>query len=78
MDAASLEQLIKQGLPDAEVWIEDLRGDGTHYAATVISAAFEGLPRVEQHRMVFRALGKAMEGELHALQLTTRSTTGAA
>jgi stress-induced morphogen len=71
MDAASLEQLIKDGLPGAQVAIQDLRGDGTHYAATVICPAFEGLPRVEQHRMVFRALGKVMESELHALQLTT-------
>jgi stress-induced morphogen len=61
----------KQGLPGAEVAIQDLRGDGTHYAATVVCAAFKGLSRVEQHRMVFRALGNLMESELHALQLTT-------
>jgi stress-induced morphogen len=73
MDAQGLEALIRQGLPGSEVFIEDLRGDGTHYAATVISPAFEGLSRVEQHRMVFRALGKLMESELHALQLTTRA-----
>lgn len=73
MDAASLENLIRQGIPDAEVRIDDLRGDGSHYAATVISPAFAGIPRVEQHRMVFRALGSLMEGELHALQLTTRA-----
>lgn len=73
MDAESLAALIKQGLPGAEVHIDDLRGDGTHYAATVICPAFEGLPRIEQHRMVFRALGKVMESELHALQLTTKA-----
>lgn len=73
MDAQGLEALIRQGLPGSQVFIEDLRGDGTHYAATVICPAFEGLSRVEQHRMVFRALGKLMESELHALQLTTRA-----
>ncbi len=73
MDAASLEQLIRQGIPGAEVQIDDLRGDGSHFAATVISPAFAGLGRVEQHRMVFKALGSLMEGELHALQLTTRA-----
>lgn len=73
MDAESLAALIKQGLPGAEVHIDDLRGDGTHYAAIVICPAFEGLPRIEQHRMVFRALGKVMESELHALQLTTKA-----
>jgi len=71
MDAAGLEQLIKDGLPGAQVAIQDLRGDGSHYAATVICPAFAGLSRIEQHRMVFRALGNLMESGLHALQLTT-------
>ena len=64
-------RLIKEGIPGAEVEIEDLRGDGDHYAATVMSAAFAGKIRIQQHQMVYRALGGRMGGELHALALTT-------
>ncbi len=71
MAAEDIEALIRAALPDAEIRIEDLRGDGDHYAATVVSAAFAGLPRVRQHQLVYRALGTRMGGELHALQLTT-------
>ncbi len=71
MPAAEIETLIKQGLPDAKVTIEDLRGDGDHYAARVESAAFRGKSRVQQHQLVYQALGGRMGGELHALQLTT-------
>ena len=71
MAAEDIQALIVAALPDAEVRITDLRGDGDHYAATVISAAFAGLPRVRQHQLVYRALGGRMGGELHALQLTT-------
>lgn len=71
MAAEEIEALIRTALPDAQIRIEDLRGDGDHYAATVISAAFAGLPRVRQHQLVYRALGTRMGGELHALQLTT-------
>ena len=71
MAAEEIETLIRTALPDAQIRIEDLRGDGDHYAATVISAAFAGLPRVRQHQLVYRALGTRMGGELHALQLTT-------
>jgi stress-induced morphogen len=71
MAAAAIEALIKDALPDARVEIRDLAGDGDHYAATVVSAAFAGLPRVRQHQLVYRALGGRMGGELHALQLTT-------
>ena len=56
MDAAEIERLIKEGIPDADVRIEDLRGDGDHYAATSISAAFTGKTRVQQHQMVYQAL----------------------
>ena len=58
-------------LPDAEVTIEDLAGDGDHYLARVASPAFAGKSRVQQHKMVYEALGGRMGGELHALQLTT-------
>jgi len=71
MDAAEIERLIKQAIPDADVAIEDLRGDGDHYAATVVSAAFAGKTRVQQHQMVYQALQGRMGGELHALALQT-------
>lgn len=71
MAAADIESLIKAALPDAEVTITDLAGDGDHYAAHVVSAAFAGKPRVKQHKIVYEALGGRMGGELHALQLTT-------
>ena len=71
MAATDIEALIRAALPDARVEIRDLRGDGDHYAATVVSSAFAGLPRVRQHQLVYRALGDRMGGELHALQLTT-------
>ena len=56
MDAAEIERLIKAGMPDAQVTIEDLRGDGDHYAALVVSPAFRGKTRVQQHQMVYQAL----------------------
>ncbi|BBK38093.1 ATP-binding protein [Allostella sp. ATCC 35155] len=71
MDAATIEQLIKEALPDAQVTIEDLRGDGDHYAAHVLSAAFAGKSRVQQHQMVYAALRGRMGNELHALALQT-------
>lgn len=71
MAAEEIEALIRAALPDADVSIRDLRGDGDHYAATVVSSAFSGLPKVRQHQLVYRALGTRMGNELHALQLTT-------
>jgi len=71
MPAAEIEALIKAALPDAEVRIDDLAGDGDHYRAHVISGAFAGQSRVQQHKLVYEALGGRMGGELHALQLTT-------
>ena len=71
MEAAELERLIREGIPDAKVTIEDLRGDGDHYAAYVVSAAFEGKSRVQQHQMVYQALQGQMGNELHALGLQT-------
>ncbi len=71
MNAAEIEALIRQALPDAEVTITDLAGDGDHYAAQVVSAAFAGKTRVAQHKLVYAALGDRMGGVLHALQLTT-------
>ncbi len=71
MAAEEIERLIRDAIPDAQVTITDLRGDGDHYAARVVSAAFAGMPRVRQHQQVYAALGSRMGGELHALQLTT-------
>jgi len=71
MDAQSIESLIRQALPDAEVEIRDLAGDGDHYSATIVSAAFRGKTRVQQHQMVYQALQGRMGGELHALALQT-------
>ena len=71
MDAAEIEQLIKDGIPGARVTIEDIRGDGDHYAAHVIAAAFKGKTRVQQHQMVYQALRGRMGDALHALALQT-------
>ncbi|MBL8689621.1 MAG: BolA family transcriptional regulator [Rhodospirillaceae bacterium] len=71
MDAGEIERLIRESIPDATVSIEDLRGDGDHYAAHVTSAQFAGKTRVQQHQMVYRALKGRMGGELHALALQT-------
>ena len=71
MDAATIERLIKEGLPDARVSIQDLRGDGDHYAAHVVSESFRGMSRVQQHQLVYKALRGRMGGELHALALHT-------
>lgn len=71
MQAGAIEALIKEAFPDAIVSIEDMAGDGDHYAATVTSAAFAGKSRVQQHQMVYAALKGKMGGELHALALTT-------
>ena len=71
MDAHDIEAMIKAALPDAVVEIKDLAGDGDHYAATVVSAAFAGKSRVQQHQMVYAAVGAGMGQELHALALET-------
>jgi stress-induced morphogen len=71
MAASEIEALIKAALPDARVAIEDLAGDGDHYAATVVSESFRGKSRVQQHQIVFAALRGRMGGELHALALQT-------
>lgn len=71
MSAGELETMIRTALPDAQVEITDLRGDGDHYAAHVVSAAFKGLSRVQQHKLVYDALGGGMGDELHALALQT-------
>ena len=71
MNAHDIETMIKAGIPDAEVTIRDLAGDGDHYAAEVVAESFRGKSRVQQHQMVYRALQGNMGGVLHALALQT-------
>ncbi len=71
MESSEIERLIKTAFPDARVEIQDLAGDGDHYAATVVTEAFRGKSRVQQHQMVYGALKGQMGGVLHALALTT-------
>ncbi len=76
MTASEIEGLIREGLPGADVIITDLRGDGDHYAATVVWSGFAGKSRVQQHQLVYAALKGNMGGTLHALQLTTEVPDG--
>ncbi|BAE50920.1 BolA family protein [Paramagnetospirillum magneticum] len=77
MEASEIEALIRQGIPDARVIIEDLKGDGDHYSALVISEAFRGKSRVAQHQMVFAAMQGKMGGQLHAMALQTATPDNA-
>lgn len=76
MNAGEIERLIKDRFPDSDVRIRDLAGDGDHFAAHIVSAAFKGKSRVQQHQMVYEALGGRMGGVLHALALTTAAPPG--
>ena len=71
MEAGEIERLIQESIPDARIAIQDLAGDGNHYSAQVVSAAFKGKSRVQQHQMVYLALQGRMGGDLHALALET-------
>jgi len=75
MEAAVIEKLIRDSFPDAQISIDDLRGDGDHYAAHIVSSAFAGKTRVQQHQMVYQALQGKMGTELHALALQTAAPT---
>ncbi len=77
MEASEIERMIKEALPDAQVEITDLAGDGDHYSAKVISSAFAGKSRVQQHQMVYGALKGNMGGVLHALALETSAPADA-
>ena len=76
MAASEIERLIRDAIPDAEVSITDLAGDGDHYSARVVAPSFAGMSRVRQHQRVYAALGERMGGQLHALQLTTAAPSG--
>jgi stress-induced morphogen len=71
MSAAEIERTILEFLPDARIVIEDLAGDGDHYRATIVAEAFRGKSRLQQHQLVYKALGERMGGQLHALALST-------
>ena len=77
MNPEEIERLIKERLPDAEVTIEDMAGDGDHFAATVVSEAFRGKTRVQQHQLVYEALRGNVGGALHALALQTKTPDAA-
>ena len=66
-----IKDLIKRGIPDAEISIQDLAGDENHYSATIKSKSFIGKSKIEQHKLVYKALGGKMGNELHALALNT-------
>ncbi len=74
MAADDLKKMILEALPDAEIELEDLKGDGDHYRARIISEAFNGKTRIAQHQLVYKALKGKMGGELHALALETAAT----
>ena len=76
MTEDELRTRLTDAFPDAEIVIQDLAGDGDHYRARIVSAAFSGLPRVRQHQLVYAALGGRMGGELHALALETSAPAG--
>jgi stress-induced morphogen len=71
MPSSEIERLIKRGIPDAKVEITDLAGDDNHYAAIVVSSEFAGKSKLQQHQLVYKALGETMGAALHALQLQT-------
>jgi stress-induced morphogen len=76
LSAHEIERLIRKELPDAEVRLRDLTGGGDHWEAVVVSARFAGKSRIEQHQMIYAALGEHMEGPIHALQLRTMTPKG--
>ena len=72
IELETIKSLIKESIPDADIAIEDTRGDGDHYAAIVSSNAFRGLSRGQQHQLVYKALGNRLGNELHALSIETK------
>ena len=73
MKKEDIHVLIKESIPDAIIEIEDIRGDENHYSATVISKSFQGMSKINQHKMVYDSLQGKMGNELHALMLKTKS-----
>jgi len=73
MEASDIAAMIHAAMPDAQITMNDLRGDGDHYHATIVSSAFAGLSRIQQHQLVYSSLKGKMGGDLHALSLTTKT-----
>lgn len=73
MTADEIEKTLRAAFPDAEIMVEDLAGDGDHFACEVISETFRGVPRVRQHKLVYEAFGNRVGTELHALAVKTRT-----
>ena len=71
LKSEEIEKLIKESMPDAEISIQDLAGDNNHYSTTIKSKEFAGKSRIDQHKLVYKALKGKMGNELHALQLIT-------
>ena len=76
MDLKEIEKLIKEGIPDALVEIQDLAGDGNHYSATISSSEFNGKSKIQQHKLVYSSLKGKMGNELHALAIKTKERNG--
>ena len=72
MHLKEIETLIKEAMPDANIVIQDLAGDGNHYSATITSSQFNGKSKIEQHKMVYNSLKGKMGNELHALAIKTK------
>ena len=72
MNITEIENLIKKSIPDANINIQDLAGDGNHYSATIVSSLFKGKSKIEQHKIVYKALKGKMGNELHALAISTK------
>ena len=72
MNLNEIESLVKKAIPDAKIDIRDLAGDGNHYSATIISSLFKGKTKIEQHKIVYKALEGRMGNELHALEIKTK------
>jgi stress-induced morphogen len=71
LDPRSLERLILAAFPDARIEVTDLTGTQDHYQVSIVSSAFEGLPKIKQHRLVHEALAEQLKGPIHALSLKT-------
>lgn len=71
MTTDQVKALIQTGLPNADVQVEDIRGTGDHFKATVVSREFDGLSLLEQHKKVYAAVGEHMIKDIHALQIDT-------
>jgi stress-induced morphogen len=71
LKSEEIKKLIKEAMPDAEISIEDLAGDDNHYSTTIKSKEFSGKSKIEQHKLVYKALKGKMGNELHAMALRT-------